>query len=198
MRLNESKIWSAKSRLNCNDPIRGEDGSASILRSYGICGNDRAGRQRSEKLRRMHPIVGLDFGRARIGLAISDELQLLAHPLETIPANEHALSRIAQIVHERKVDQVVIGMPRQMNGQMGAAATEVCQFVEKLRAILPCTIVPWDERLTTAAAHRALRDAGKKTRQTRGYVDQVAAQMILQSYLDSRAAGAEPEVVSNS
>ena len=75
-----------------------------------------------------------------------------------------------------------------MNGQMGAAAAEVLKFVEKLRAILPCPIVTWDERLTTAAAHRALRDAGKKTRHTRGYVDQVAAQMILQSYLDSRAA----------
>jgi putative Holliday junction resolvase len=62
--------------------------------------------------------------------------------------------------------------------------------VEKLRGILPCPVVTWDERLTTAAAHRALRDAGKKTRHTRGYVDQVAAQMILQSYLDRRAANA--------
>src|SRR5438874_2661094 len=135
----------------------------------------------------MNPILGLDFGRARIGAAISDELQLLAHPLETIPTNQHALSRVAEIVRERKVDHVVTGMPKQMNGQMGAAAAEVIKFVEKLRSILPCPIVTWDERLTTAAAHRALRDAGKKTRHTRGYVDQVAAQMILQSYLDNRA-----------
>jgi putative Holliday junction resolvase len=78
-----------------------------------------------------------------------------------------------------------------MNGKIGSAATEVLQFVEKLRALLPCPIVTWDERLTTAAAHRALRDAGKKTRQTRGYLDQVAAQMILQSYMDCRAANAE-------
>ena len=131
--------------------------------------------------------MGLDFGRARIGAAISDELQLLAHPLETIPANEQAVSRVAEIVREKKVDHVVAGMPRQMNGRLGAAANEVLQFVEKLRAILPCPVVTWDERLTTVAAHRALRDAGKKTRQTRGYVDQVAAQMILQSYLDRRA-----------
>src|SRR6266566_2328065 len=135
----------------------------------------------------MNPILGLDFGRARIGAAISDELQLLAHPLETIPANEQAVSRLAEIVREKKVDHVVAGMPRQMSGQLGAAATEVLQFVEKLRAILPCSVVTWDERLTTVAAHRALRDAGKKTRHTRGYVDQVAAQMLLQSYLDSRA-----------
>jgi putative Holliday junction resolvase len=138
----------------------------------------------------MHPILGLDFGRARIGAAISDELQLLAHPLETIPANQRAHSRIAEIVREKKVDHVVAGIPRQMNGQIGTAATEVLQFVEKLRATLSCPVVTWDERLTTVAAHRALRDAGKKTRDTRAYVDQVAAQMILQSYLDRRAADA--------
>jgi putative Holliday junction resolvase len=134
----------------------------------------------------MKPILALDFGQVRIGAAVSDELQLLAHPLETIPANEQAPSRVAEIVREKEVDHVVAGIPRRMNGQIGAAATEVLQFVEKLRAILPCPVVTWDERLTTAAAHRALRDAGKKTRHTRGYVDQVAAQMILQSYLDRR------------
>jgi len=135
----------------------------------------------------MNPILGLDFGRARIGVAISDELQLLAHPLETIQANQQPAARIAEIVHERKIDHVVAGIPKRMNGQIGPAATEVLEFVERLRAILLCRIVTWDERLTTVAAHRALRDAGKKTRHTRGYVDQVAAQMILQSYLDSRA-----------
>ena len=135
----------------------------------------------------MNPILGLDFGRARIGVAISDELQLLAHPLETIQANQQPAARIAEIVRERKIDHVVAGIPKRMNGQIGPAATEVLEFVERLRAILLCRIVTWDERLTTVAAHRALRDAGKKTRHTRVYVDQVAAQMILQSYLDSRA-----------
>ena len=136
----------------------------------------------------LNRILGLDFGRARIGVAISDELQMLAHPLETIPAHEEPASRVAEIVREKQVDHVVAGIPRQMNGQIGTAATEVLEFVEKLRAILPCPVVTWDERLTTVAAHRALRDAGKKTRDTRGYVDQVAAQMILQTYLDRRAA----------
>jgi putative Holliday junction resolvase len=136
---------------------------------------------------KMNPILALDFGRARIGVAISDELQLLAHPLETIPTNQRPESRIAKIVCEKKVDHVVAGIPRQMNGQIGTAATEVLEFVEKLRAILPCPVVTWDERLTTVAAHRALRNSGKKTRHTRRYVDQVAAQMILQSYLDRRA-----------
>jgi len=135
----------------------------------------------------MNPILGLDFGRARIGVAISDELQLLAHPLETIQTNQQPAARIAEIVREKKIDHVVAGLPKRMNGQIGPAATEVLEFVEKLRAILLCPVVTWDERLTTVAAHRALRTAGKKTRHTRDYVDQVAAQMILQSYLDSRA-----------
>jgi putative pre-16S rRNA nuclease len=135
----------------------------------------------------MNPILGLDFGRARIGVAISDELRLLAHPLETIQANQRPAARIAEIVREKKIDHVVAGIPKRMNGQIGAAAIEVLDFVEGLRAILRCPVVMWDERLSTVAAHRALRDAGKKTRHTRGYVDQVAAQMILQSYLDSRA-----------
>src|SRR2546429_2468583 len=139
----------------------------------------------------MNPILALDFGRARIGVAISDELQLLAHPLETIPANQRPAARVAEIVHEKKVDHVVAGIPKRMNGEIGSAATEVLQFVEKLRAILPCPVVTWDERLTTVAAQRALRDAGKKTRDTRSYIDQVAAQMILQSYLDRRAANVE-------
>lgn len=144
-------------------------------------------------MKEMNPILALDFGRARIGVAISDDLQLLAHPLETIPAKQRPESRIAKIVKDKNIDCVVAGVPRQMDGQIGTAASEVLRFVEKLRAILPCPVITWDERLTTAAAHRALRDAGKKTRDTRNYIDQVAAQMILQSYLDSRVDNATSE-----
>ena len=141
----------------------------------------------------MRPILAVDFGRTRIGVAISDELQLLAHPLETIHANEKAAARVAQIVREKKVDHVVVGIPRRMTGEIGSAATEVLRFVEKLRATLSCPITTWDERLTTVAAHRALREAGKKTRATRGFVDQVAAQMILQGYLDRRQQATHAE-----
>jgi len=144
----------------------------------------------------MNPILAIDFGRARIGTAISDELQLLAHPLETIAANERSIARVTEIVRERKVDHVVVGIPRQLSGKIGTAATETLRFVEKLRTILPCPVVTWDERLTTVAAHRALREAGKKTRATRDYVDQVAAQMILQGYLDRRQHTADAGEIS--
>ncbi|MEY2440135.1 MAG: putative pre6S rRNA nuclease [Verrucomicrobiota bacterium] len=132
----------------------------------------------------MKPILGVDFGRARIGLAVSDELRLLAHPLETIPSGKDAIARIADVVREKDIPKVVVGIPRLMSGELGTAAEEALRFVEKLRAAVTCEVVTWDERLTTVAAHRALRDAGKKTRTTRSYIDQVAAQMILQGYLD--------------
>lgn len=144
-------------------------------------------------------ILGVDFGRARIGIAVSDELGLLAHPVRTIPASCDAVKQISDIVREKNVERVVVGLPRHMNGSVGEAAGEALAFAEKLRKLLPCEVVTWDERLTTIAANRALRDGGRKTRDSRNVVDQVAAQMILQGYLDglqnARDRGAEREVL---
>ena len=133
----------------------------------------------------MRPILGVDFGQARIGVAISDELRMLAHPVETIPSGGKAIERLATVAREKNVERIVVGVPRLMSGGLGTAAEAAMQFVDKIRKAVSCEVVTWDERLTTVAAHRALRDAGKKTRATRSYVDQVAAQMILQGYLDS-------------
>lgn len=140
-------------------------------------------------------VLGVDFGRARIGVAISDELGMLAHPVETVPAArpEVAAKRIAEIAREKNVERVILGMPRHMNGSLGEAAEEAKAFGAKLQPLVPCPVVMWDERLSTIAANRALRDAGQKTRQTRGIVDQVAAQMILQGYLDSVQDSASEE-----
>jgi putative Holliday junction resolvase len=132
----------------------------------------------------VNPILGIDFGRARIGLAISDELRLLAHPLETLPGNKDIAKKIAEIIRERKIDKIVVGVPRHMSGEIGEAAKEALEFANKLRAQVPCPVETWDERLTTVAAERALRGVGKKSRKTRNIIDQVAAQMILQGYLD--------------
>lgn len=144
-------------------------------------------------------VLGVDFGHARIGVAVSDELGMLAHPLETIPGTriDAAAKRIAEIAAEKNVERVVLGMPRHMNGEMGVAATDVNAFAEKLRPLLTCPLLLWDERLTTMAANRALRDAGQKTKHTRGFVDQVAAQMILQGYLDSVQNARDCAALSN-
>ena len=137
-------------------------------------------------------ILGIDLGKARIGVAVSDELGMLAHPVETIPATADSARRIAEIVREKDAERVVVGLPRHMNGSVGTGATEALAFAKKLEALLPCKVVTWDERLTTTAANRALRASGRKTRDSRGVVDQVAAQMILQGYLDSLPASGIP------
>lgn len=129
-------------------------------------------------------ILGVDFGRARIGIAVSDELGMLAHPVKTIPASRDAAKQIAEVVREKNAERVVIGLPRHMNGSVGEAAGEALAFAAELRKVLPCEVVTWDERLTTIAANRALREGGRKTRDSKNIVDQVAAQMILQGYLD--------------
>ena len=143
-------------------------------------------------------IIGIDFGRARIGIAVSDELGMLAHPVETIPAHGDAAGRIVEIVREKNAERVVIGLPRHMNGSVGTSAAEALAFAEKLRARVSCEVVTWDERLTTMAANRALREGGQKTRNSRGFVDQVAAQMILQGYLDRLQAGRNLDVPGES
>lgn len=138
------------------------------------------------ELRLRRRILGIDLGRARIGVAVSDELGMLAHPVETIPAGSGASRRIAELVREKNAERVVIGLPRHMNGSVGTGAAEALAFAEKLRGCVACEVVTWDERMTTMAANRALRDSGQKTRNSRGILDQVAAQMILQGYLDAQ------------
>ncbi|MBA3961991.1 MAG: Holliday junction resolvase RuvX [Chthoniobacterales bacterium] len=135
----------------------------------------------------MKRVMGIDYGSARIGVALSDELQMLAHPTETIAVAKtpNPAARIAAIVAERNVERIVVGLPRHMNGSVGASAEEAQAFAQKLRELVTCEVRTWDERLSTVAAHRALQEAGKTSRQTRGYIDQVAAQLLLQSYLDS-------------
>jgi putative Holliday junction resolvase len=146
----------------------------------------------------MKRIMGIDYGTARIGVALSDELQMLAHPTETIVVAKtlEPAARVAELARENNVAQIVVGLPRHMNGSAGASAQEANSFAEKIRGLVQCEVRTWDERLSTVAAHRALREAGKSTRQTRKYVDQVAAQMLLQGYLDSlehNQSGALPD-----
>ncbi len=113
---------------------------------------------------------------------------MLAHPFESVPAGRGALERIAAVVREKSVDTVVVGLPKNMNGTKGPAAVKAEVFAEFVRALVPeVKIVLWDERLTTVAAQRALHEAGRNTKQSRAVIDQVAAQLILQSWLDSQA-----------
>lgn len=134
----------------------------------------------------MKKVLGIDLGEARVGIAISDDLGLLAHPLETIPARtENYLERILEIIRARDIQTIVVGMPRNMDGTYGGAATKSREFIETLKARTSLHVVAWDERLTTVSAKRSLHEAGRNTRKQRPVIDQVAAQIILQSWLDA-------------
>ena len=137
----------------------------------------------------MKRALGIDHGDARIGLAIADELGMLAHPLETIHIKEvpDPVARIAAIVARDKLGIIVLGMPRNMDGSYGPAAEKVRAFAEKLRSACGCEVKLWDERLTSVAAQRALHEAGRNVKDSRKVIDQVAAQLILQGWLDSQA-----------
>lgn len=133
--------------------------------------------------------LGIDPGDARVGVAISDELGMLAHPLETIDVRtSDPAKRIAALVAEKGVTVVIVGVPRNMDGTFGPAAEKSRALIAALKELFSCRVLPWDERLTTVSAERSLREAGRKAKDQRKVVDQAAAQIILQSWMDSAGA----------
>jgi len=131
-------------------------------------------------------VLGLDLGDVRIGVAISDPERRLAVPLGTVHTGAPAdLRAIASLVDENEVTLVVVGHPLLMSGESGARAAHAERFAEALRSILPVPVVLQDERLSTAEAERALREAGAGGRDRRRAVDRSAATVILQAYLDA-------------
>jgi len=137
-------------------------------------------------------ILALDHGTKRVGVAISDELKMIAQPLEFIPAEpfEAFLTRLNEVLSEKEVELIVVGLPRSLSGNCGPAALKVQDFVEALKSEVGIPIRTWDERLTSVQANRSLREAGMRGQQRRQTVDKVAAAILLQSYLDSVEASA--------
>jgi len=132
--------------------------------------------------------LGVDYGEVRIGIACSDDLGMFAHPLETVQACEaNPIARIAEIVAQRAIEIIVIGMPRSLDGSYGKAAQKVSDFVDKITSAMPTIkVVTQDERLTTILAQQKLHDAGHTIKSSRHLIDQAAAVEILQSYLDGK------------
>jgi len=128
--------------------------------------------------------MAVDLGSARTGIAVSDELGMLAQPWKTLPGGKDALDAVAAAATDLRPARILVGLPRNMDGTYGPAAEASREFAEALRSRVSCPVELWDERLTTVAAQRALRESGRKARDQRGVVDQVAAQILLQSWLD--------------
>ena len=132
-------------------------------------------------------ILALDHGTKRIGVAVSDEMKMIASPLEYIPAEPFAafLARLREILREKEVELIIIGMPRNMDGSYGPAALKVQEFVAVLKNALTIPLKTLDERLTTVQAQRFLIQGNVRREKRKEKVDKTAAAILLQSYLDS-------------
>lgn len=132
-------------------------------------------------------ILAIDHGTVRMGIALSDDLQMLAKPLEFIPADPFAtfIDRLKELIRQYEVELILVGMPRNMNGSYGPAALKVKEFVAVLNESIAIPIKTWDERLTSVQAHRFLSEGGVKASKRREKVDQSSAAILLQSYLES-------------
>lgn len=134
----------------------------------------------------MKKILALDLGERRIGLAISDALQMLAHPLRTIEWHgiKSLLNDLEEIIDNNDLESVVVGLPYTMKGGFSKKTLQVTKIIETLRENLNIPVIDIDERLTTKMAEQALRNVGKKASRERNKIDQIAAVFILQTYLD--------------
>lgn len=141
-------------------------------------------------------ILGIDYGDKRTGLAISDPLGISAQPLPTIQSSsqEELVERISALAVEEGVQEIVVGLPRNMDGTIGQAGDKVMRFVEMLKEKVGCPIAVEDERLTTMMAERTLAMLGEKLKKGKKKLDRMAAQLILQNYLQRRSTSASEQV----
>ena len=131
-------------------------------------------------------LLGLDFGEKYIGVAISDGLGITAQGLGRIErSNPQAdLDKIRMLIKEHRVEKLIVGLPRKMDGTQGTQAGIVMSFIEELRRALGLEVVPWDERLTTVEAERAMIGGKLRRKKRKRIIDKLSAVLILQSYLD--------------
>lgn len=137
-------------------------------------------------------IMGLDFGSKTVGVALSDPLLITAQGLEIIRRKEEnklrqTLARIEEIIVENQVEEIVLGLPKNMNDTEGERVSLTMEFKEKLERRTGLPVHMWDERLTTVAADKAMMEAGIRRENRKDYVDMIAATLILQGFLDKRS-----------
>ena len=132
-------------------------------------------------------IMALDVGSRTIGIACSDALLMTAQGIETIRRTslENDFNRLRELISEYEVHELVVGMPKNMNGTKGDRAEKTEEFVEKMKAVIDLPVTFWDERLSTVMAERQLIAADVSRKKRKGVIDKMAAVVILQGYLDS-------------
>lgn len=135
----------------------------------------------------MSRILSIDYGDKRIGIAISDPLQIIASPLDYIPNNDELLENFKKVLDSYNIIKIVVGLPLNLKGESGVKSIQVRNFIQKLKSITDIPIVEWDERFTTKIAQRAKLEMGlkKKQRKDKSRIDSMSATILLQSYLNS-------------
>lgn len=133
----------------------------------------------------LKPILALDVGNVNIGIAISDKEHIFAMPLAIVKRDGNEIEAIKNIISEKDVDEVVVGLPKNLNGTIGPQANIVLEFLDKLKEALPdVKFVTWDERYTSVIAHKMLRFQGIRSKKERKIKDKFEALFILESYLE--------------
>ena len=142
----------------------------------------------------MSKVRGVDFGDRRTGIAISDASRTIAFPRETLVCDhpEQAAAAVARLAAAEDVAEIVVGYPLNLNGTAGPRAARTDEFLAELAKRTALPLKKWDERLSTKIAEAVLIEAGTSRAKRRGVVDKLAAQVILQGYLDATGAGDEP------
>jgi putative Holliday junction resolvase len=137
----------------------------------------------------MPRVLGVDYGKVRVGLAVSDPLGLTALPLEVVerPKRGSLVDAVVAAARRVEAERIVVGLPLRLDGSSGVAAEAARSFAKSLEERSGLPVVCWDERLSTVEASRGMRAAGVSARRQRGVVDKVAAAVILASYLESQA-----------
>lgn len=138
--------------------------------------------------------LGIDYGEKRVGLAISDPSGTVATPLRVVPfTNRDAVVReIVQCARDYDADRLVVGLPLAMDGSIGPAAEKTRAFAETLKDAAQISVICWDERFTTLTAQQALIEGGTRRAKRKEVVDKLAAQILLQHYLDAQSGLAPP------
>lgn len=139
-------------------------------------------------------ILGLDFGSKTVGVAVCDPLGITAQTVETITRKDEnklrqTLARIEALIDQYEIERIVLGYPKNMNNTLGERAVKTEEFKASLERRTGLPVILWDERLTTVAAERVLMESGVRREHRKESVDQIAAAMILQGYLDSLSNG---------
>lgn len=140
-------------------------------------------------------ILGLDVGSKTIGVAVSDELSLIARGVTTLKRKglRQDIKQLLTVIEEHEVEKIIVGLPKNMNGSLGPSAKMVLSLIDELTKFVELPIITWDERLSTVAAQRVLLEADMSRKKRKQVIDKVAALLILQGYLDSQARMKKPD-----